>query len=127
VRLRKAISKSVRSKDGPVKLLSSDYDKHTGMTEEHWYDESTKRLTIRRLQDVEGTLNDNREQYKSQGNIGYGDSTGGAHKVATIPFVILEKWLREEGFDWFNSTDKERRARLNDPDNKFLLVRPGRL
>jgi hypothetical protein len=60
------------------------------------------------------------------GNIGYADSEGGAHHVARIPFTIVEKW-RKEGFDWFKSTDKERRARLNDPDNRYLLVRPGRL
>jgi len=93
-----------------------------GITEEYWYGDG--KLTIRRLQDVEGVLDLNKQHYNSHGNVGYGDSDG-LHKVARVPLVLIEKWLREEGFDWFNSTDAERRARLNA--NPKLLVRPGKL
>lgn len=110
-----------------MNLMSREYDPHTGITEEFWYDVVTNKMTIRRLQDVEGTLANNKEEFNNHGNISYSDSTDGAHRVAHIPFVILEKWLREDGFDWFSSTDKERRAKLNNPDNKKLLVRPGKL
>lgn len=109
-----------------MKLLKRDYDQFTGITEESWYDEQTGRLTLRRLQDVEHTINMNKVMKNMHGpNANYSDSNGGAHHVARIPFMVVEKWLREEGFDWFHSTDKERRAKLND--NKDLLVRPGKL
>lgn len=109
-----------------IKLIKSDYDPATGFTEEFWYDDVLNRVTIRRLQDIEDQLDFNKQCYNSHSGKGYSDSQGGAHHVARIPLVVIEKW-RTEGFDWFNSTDKERRAKLNDPDNKFLLVRPGRL
>lgn len=110
-----------------MKLISSEYDPRTGFTEEHWYNDTTNELTIRRLQDVEGTLDANVQAFNTHSGKGYKDSQGGAHHVARIPLSVVEKWLREEGFDWFNSTDKERRARLNDPNNRKFLVRPGRL
>jgi len=110
-----------------MKLIKRDYDSETGITEEFWYNEAEGKMTIRRLQDVEDQLDFNKDAFNSHSGIDYSDSKGGAHHVARIPLIILEKWKREEGFDWFNSTDKERRARLNDPDNRFLLVRPGRL
>lgn len=109
-----------------MQLVKTEYDPKTGFTEKFWYDTDKDRVTIERTQDVEGQLKFNRACHNSHSG-GYGDSVGGAHHVARIPLVILEKWKREEGFDWFNSTDKERKARLNDPDNRFLRVRPGRL
>jgi hypothetical protein len=114
-----------------MKLVKSDYDPVTGFTEEFWYEEGVGdrpgKITMRRLQDVEDQLDVNKQAFNNHGNIGYGDSKGGAHHVARIPLVIIEKWKRENVIDWYNSTDKERRAVLNDPDNRFLLVRPGRL
>lgn len=114
-----------------MKLIRSDYDKATGITEEFWYQEGNAgkpgKVTIRRLQDVEGQLDFNKQAYNSHSGIGYADSKGGAHHVARIPLIVIERWKTETGFDWFNSTDKERRAKLNDPDNRFFLVRPGKL
>lgn len=109
------------------KLIAKTYDQFTGMTEETWYDEAEGTVTLRRLQDVEHTLAMNKVMKNSHGNVGYSDSKTGNHHVARIPFAIVEKWLREDGFDWFNSTDKERRSKLNDRDHQHLLVRPGRL
>lgn len=110
-----------------MKLISRDYDPVTGVTDEYWHHtDGSNKLTIRRLQDVEGVIRDNKEQFNSHSRIGYGDSNG-LHKIATIPLITIERWLREDGFDWFNSTDKDRRAKLNAPENQYLLVRPGRL
>lgn len=108
-----------------MKLIKTDFDPVTGFTEEFWYNDNTNEVTIRRLQDVEDQLAANRECYNRNGK-GYSDSKGGAHHVARIPLVVIEQWKRE-GFDWFNSTDKERRAKLNDPHNRMFLVRQGRL
>lgn len=115
-----------------ARLVKSDYDPETGITEEFWYEETPgnqkNKIHIRRLQDVEGLLADNKAQYNEHGK-GAGNYSGsdGLHKVATIPLVLLEHWKNVDGFDWHNSTDKDRRAKLNDPDFKKLLVRPGRL
>lgn len=109
-----------------MNLLDSTYDPHTGMTEEFWHNPVAGTITIRRLQDVQGQLSDNRRLFNQHSGKTYGDSKGGAHLVARIPFVVVEKWLRE-GFDWYASTDKERRNMLNKPEHRYLLVRPGTL
>ena len=111
-----------------MKLISSEYDPGTGFTEEAWYDDATKRLTLRRLQDVEATLADNKASFNLHAGKKptYGDSDG-LHHVARIPFAVIEKWMREDGFNWYNSTDAERRAKLNNRDFKDFLVRPGKL
>lgn len=108
--------------------IAVEYDKFTGITEETFYDEDTKKLTLRRSQDVEHTLALNKVMFNTHTSKkpSYQDSTGGAHHVARIPFMVIEKWMRE-GFDWYKSTDKERRAKLNNSDFSKLLVRPGRL
>jgi hypothetical protein len=108
------------------KLLARDYDEFTGITEETWYDETAGTVTLRRLQDVEHTLAMNKVKRNETGK-GFRDVKGGAYHKARIPFMVVEKWLREEGFDWFNSSTKEKRAKLNDPDNADLLVREGRV
>ncbi len=113
-------------------LVKSDYDPETGITEEFWYampkvKDGPGRITIRKLQDVSGILDTNKEQFNLHtGKMpNYNDSQG-QHMVARIPEVLIEKWMRE-GFNWYASTDKERKAKLNDPDYRKLLVRPGRL
>ena len=110
------------------KLLARDYDQFTGMTEETWYDEAAGTITLRRLQDVEHTLAMNKVMFNDHTakKANYSDSKG-LHQVARIPFAIVEKWMREDNFDWFKSTDKQRRDKLNDRDNSKLLVRPGKL
>jgi len=109
-----------------VKKIHSDYDPDTGITEESWYDEMEGTLTLRRLQDVEATLGQNKSIYNmyTGKKPTYADSDG-MHKVAHIPFMVIEKWLREDGFDWYKSSDTERRAYINA--NPKLKVRPGKL
>lgn len=115
-----------------MKLIACDYSPITGFTEEVWYEEPASpgkpgRVTVRRLQDVDHILAEN----KIQNNLhtgkkpSYGDSDG-LHKIATIPFGLIEKWI-SEGFNWFSSTDAQRRAKLNDSDYAKLRVRPGKL
>lgn len=110
-------------------LIGREYDPFTGITEECWYEEGVEKdkgkITIRRLQDVEYTLAMNKVAFNGHNRASYRDSNG-MHHVATIPNIIVEKWMRE-GFNWYNSTDAERKAKLNDRDNRKLLVRPGRL
>lgn len=48
-------------------------------------------------------------------------------KVASIPTIIIEQW-KKEGIDLFKDEDWPKvRAKLNDPDFKFLRTSPGRV
>lgn len=115
-----------------MKLIAREYCKFTGFTEEMWYEEPSVvggpgKVTIRRLQDVEHQLAENKIQFNSHvGKKPKFNDSDGLHKVATIPMGLIEKW-HKEGFNWFDSTQKERAARLNDRDNSKLLVRPGKI
>ena len=113
-------------------LIKKDYDPETGITEEFWYSMNKvsggpARINIKRFQDVDDILDLNKRSFNSHTGKKpkYSDSNG-QHHVATIPSILVEKWMRE-GFNWYESTDKERRSRLNDPDNRKLLARPGKL
>lgn len=106
-------------------LIRTEVDPLTKILTEYWYDETTEELTIRKFQDMETILDVNKELYNGFNRPNYSD-TDGIHLVARIPFVVLEKW-QEMGFDWFKSTDNERRAWLDKPENEFLKVRPGKL
>lgn len=108
-----------------MQLVRREYDPHTGITEEFWFNHLTDEVTIRRLQDVDTEIAINKEMFNNKSGIGYGDSNG-QHLVARIPMVLIEKW-RQEGFDWDKTTDKERRAWLDKPEHAFLKVRPGKL
>lgn len=111
-----------------MKLIYETYDKFTGMTDRIFFQEGVNgekgTMTVQRLQDVEHILAMNKVQ-KNNSQKGYGDSNG-FHKIASIPFIVIEQWFRE-GFDWYNSTDKERRAKLNSREYQHLLVREGKL
>jgi hypothetical protein len=108
-----------------MRFVKSDYDQVTGITTEYWFNDITNELTIRKLQDVEQHIEQNKQMFNSHNRASYADSNGN-HLVARIPLVMVENW-RNNGFDWFNSTDNERRAWLDKPENEFLKVRPGRL
>ena len=114
-----------------MQLVHRDYDPLTGITEETWFEEGIDgkpdRITLRRLQDVDHILMANKIAFNSfmSKKPSYTGSDG-FHKVASIPSILIEKWIRE-GFNWFTATDSERRARLNDRDYQKLLTRPGKL
>lgn len=108
-----------------MQLMESHYDEFSGITEEYWYNHLTDELTIRRLQDVEKNIDVNKFLYNEHNKPKYSDSDG-LHLVARIPLVMIEHW-KKLGFDWFNSTDNERRVWLDKPENQCLKVRPGKL
>lgn len=86
------------------------YDPETGITEETWYDDRDGKIHIRRTADVEHVYRNNAIQIAQSPRDFYKDN--GIYKKATIPNIIIEKW-KTEGFDWFNSTDAEKRRKLN--------------
>jgi hypothetical protein len=108
-----------------TKLIKRDYDPVTGITEEFWFNDLTDEVTIRKLQDVEHQINANKDMFNQHNRVGYGDSNG-AHLAARIPLTVVALW-KEQGFDWFKSTDRERRAWLDKDENAVFKVRPGKL
>jgi hypothetical protein len=103
-----------------MKLVAREFDPMTGFTEDFYHDEVDKKVIIHRSQDVEDTLKHIREANNTVSNkAAYGPRS--MHHVARIPLSVLEKWLREEGFNWY----AERRARINA--NPQFKVRPGKL
>lgn len=107
-------------------LVRREYDPKTGITEEFWFDHTTDTVTIRKLQDVDATIDANKAEFNLHGTKANYQDSNGQHLVARIPMVLVEKW-KGQGFDWFCSTDKERREWLDKPENAFLKVRPGKL
>lgn len=48
-------------------------------------------------------------------------------KAASIPLVVVEQW-KKEGIDIFNDNDWPKiKAKLNDPDFKWLRTSPGKI
>lgn len=109
-----------------MKLMSREFNPTSGCFEEYWYDHSQDKIILRHVMETDEIINANKEEYNQFNGVGYGDSNG-MHKVATIPLILINKWKQENGFDWFNSTDKERRAWLDKPEHAFLKTRPGKL
>ena len=112
-----------------MRLIAKEYSEITGITEETWYDEVAQTLTLKRFQDVEHTLAMNRIKYNSFAGKKpkFNDVKDGIYPVATIPTILIEKWKKEEGFDWYKSTKKERNQKLNSNEYSDLRVRPGKL
>jgi hypothetical protein len=58
---------------------------------------------------------------------GYTPSRDMRH-AASIPFVILDKWYKEEGIRWWDSADTPKlMSKLDDPDWAFLRTSTGHL
>lgn len=90
------------------------------------YDPIDDQLTVVNQQDCEPTIELNKKLY-NDGTDGYGP-TREWRRVATIPNIILEKWLLEEGIRYWDSEDTHKlAAKLDDPEWKFLRTAPGRV
>ena len=86
------------------------------------YDAGEKLMVFERLQDVEPILNHNAALRQQEQK-----SDWGRH-VASVPCVILEKWMNESGAAWWAMSAAERKEweaklvaeKLSDPDYAFL-------
>lgn len=99
------------------------YDPDTGITEETWYDDRDKKIHVRRTAPVEHVYKANKIQIAQSPRDFHKDD--GVYHKARIPNIIIEKWQREEGFNWYKSTDAERRAKINA--HPEFHVRAGKL
>ena len=109
-----------------MKLIRRELNPHIGGIEEFWYDDETGKVVVKKVADIQKTMDMVKEmnaQHQTKPN--YSDSQG-QHLVARIPLVVIDLW-KEQGFDWFESTDKERREWLDRPENAVFKTRPGKL
>jgi hypothetical protein len=83
-------------------------------------DFSGQGLNFRQSQRVDQILDLNKQdQNNSAPTLGFG------RKVASIPTIVLDRWLAEEGLDWRKCNSdpemaKRLKAKLNDPEWRAL-------
>lgn len=101
-------------------------DEKDGVASTFHYDEMTDTAHIRRTQDVEPILDNNKRLQTF--NDGYTPSRD-MKRIASIPLVICERWIKEDGVNWLALPKKEKgeylRRKLNDPDNRHLRTSGG--
>ncbi len=92
---------------------------------EFHYDEMEDRTTIRRVQDCEPIVERNK---LLQTDNPYSPDRS-LKRIASIPLVIAEKWIAEDGINWLSLPKKEKaaylRKKLNDPDWRHLRTSEG--
>lgn len=90
-----------------------------------WHiDHAGKALVEERTQDVAPVLDANKRLFND--GDGYSPSRD-MRRVASIPLIVVEQWLKE-GVDVFNPDhSKEVRRRLNLPEWRHLRTAPGRV
>ena len=98
-----------------------------GIVVSEWdYDAADDRMILKRRQDIEPILERNFEQYALDDTEGWTPSRD-MRRVANIPNVTIEQWMRE-GINIYKPEDWPKiRARLNDPSYLRLRTAPGRI
>lgn len=112
-----------------------EYDAETATATYHHYDDLTKETTIETVQSVDGLLKRNKE-LRDQGGKGHlnalakrGIKASWMH-AATVPNIIIHKWMAEEGINFFSPDPDQQKAvrrKLNSPEYAYLRTGTGRL
>jgi len=90
------------------------------------YDEADDVIVTHAEMDCAPTIELNKILY-NDGTEGYGP-TREWRRVASIPNIVLEKWLKEEGIKYWDPADTHKlAAKLDDPEWKFLRTAPGKV
>lgn len=102
-----------------------DHDPLTGLTEEVTFEgEDT---IIKTSMDVESIVERNKELQK----VNNWDRKKAWHHVGTIDLVTLQRWMEEDGVQFFALSSQEQQAyirkKLNDPDNRYLKSTAAKL
>lgn len=95
------------------------------MDTKYHYDELEDKLIIEKVQDVEPILEANKKALNEDNNF----TSEVFNHVARIPIVCIEKWCNEKGIKYneFMGDTNLLKLFLNDPDNKFLRTKAGRI
>ena len=93
-----------------------DFDPITRIKTEFEYDHSQDKFVVKRSQDVDAILEDNKlaqldvDSHRKQ-------SKNDWSLYARVPNILIEKWLTEHGVDFFNPDHWQKVMRLiNSPD-----------
>ena len=82
-------------------------------------------VLVKRSQVLAKHFDANRQAYNA---FSLSDRARDIWRMASIPAVIVEKWLNEDGINVFRKSDAERvRRKLNDPEWRWLRTAPGKL
>jgi len=101
-------------------------DPLTGIESFHVYDPMTDITHIEEVQDVEPILNRNKNLANTN-HSSDGIKNSWWH-AATIPNIVIAKWLNEEGIDFFNKDHWPAvKRKLDDPDYRYLRTGTGKL
>ena len=104
-----------------------DYDPLTGMKTFVEYNASDDVIVVKEEQDVTALLNRNKALYNEPDHRKHGMKECFMH-AATIPPIIIHKWLKEDGIDFFKNEHWPRvQKKLNDPEFRFLRTSAGRI
>ena len=104
-----------------------DHDPLTGITTYHRYDHATQTTFIEREQDINYILDSNKELYNDESYKKDGIKKSWMH-AATIPAIVIEKWLIEDGIDVFNPDHINKvKAKLNSNEYRYLRTASGRI
>ena len=89
------------------------------------YDQKTGGFAIETVQDVEPILEANKRAFNDAREF----KSEVFNKKASIPMVVLMKWLADKGITYreFSIDNSILKRFINDPDNKFCLTRPGKI
>ncbi len=106
----------------PKRLLS--YDPGTGVSTYHEYDHNARTTTFGYTQDVAPIL-DHNHNLETMGDGGYIDADKSVRRVASIPSVVQQMWMKE-GINIYNRDHwPQVRKKLNDPEWRYLRTAPG--
>jgi len=97
-----------------------DKDEHTVTT----FEESADKFTLTKTQDTEPVLKQNAIERNS--GINNPTSSPLGRKVASIPLVVWQEWMKQTNGDIQNNPTLLAKY-LNDPDNAFLRTHNSRI
>lgn len=104
--------------------MGSIVDRDGNVMTTYIHDEASDLLVIKTSADVEANIEANKREYSDNANARFGDMK----RVASIPVVVMEKWIAEDGINYMAPEHKDAlRRKLNDPDNRFMRTMPGKL
>jgi len=98
---------------------------YVSLSKKFHYDWQTGDVHVETVQDVEPILEANKRAF----NDNNAKKSEIFNHKARIPMIILEKWLKEKGITYREFMVDERIVKrfVNDPDNKFCLLKPGKM
>lgn len=100
-----------------------------GIVEKYYWDDDRPgydKLHVIRIQEIDECLEENQNIQNNLRRPGENFGKSPIHHVARIPLIVIEQWMKR-GFNWFQSTDAEKRKWLNKPECAKFRTRKSRM